>query len=109
MKRVANFLATLAVPFAATAGCIGPVIMGECKGQIVQSDTHPQGPSNTPPAAPGFYYDKRGTNAEQQNPGSVNPFTGRDAHDADMNAENRARCYQRRDALAQRGVFINCP
>ncbi|HWR76513.1 MAG TPA: hypothetical protein VN283_04805 [Thiobacillus sp.] len=89
MKRVMLFLVALAIPIAASAGCIGPVIMGECKGQIVQWDTHPQGPFDTPPAAPGFYYDKRGTNAEQQNPGSVNPFTGRDAHDADLDAGRR--------------------
>lgn len=111
MKRAAVFLflATCALPCAATAGCIGPVIMGECQGLIVPWDTHPQGPSNMPPAPPGFYYDKRGTMAEQLNPGSINPFTGRDAHDADWNAEYRARCHERKNALARRGIFINCP
>ena len=84
MGRIAIILITLWTPFPAFAGCIGPVIMGECKGQSVQWDTHPQGPSNTPPPGPGFYYDKRGTNAEQENPGTINPFTGRDAHDANM-------------------------
>jgi hypothetical protein len=101
--------AILAIPLSAWAGCSGPVIMGECKGQIVPFDTHPQGTSNTPPAAPGFYYDKRGTNAEQVNLGSVNPVTGRDAHDADLDADNRARCNQRSDLLARQGIFIKCP
>lgn len=109
MKLAPLAFVLLAAPLFAYAGCIGPVIMGECTGQIVQWDTHPQGTSNTPPAAPGFYYDKRGTNAEQQNPGSVNPFTGRDAHDADMDAERRMRCYQNRDAAMQRGIILNCP
>lgn len=109
MKRITLVLIALTAPISAYAGCIGPTIMGECKGQVVQWDTHPQGPTDTPPAAPGFYYDKRGTNAEQQNPGSVNPFTGRDAHDADMNAANRQRCYERRNRLSQQGIFINCP
>jgi hypothetical protein len=108
-RRAAIVFAILATPFGAMAGCIGPVIMGECKGQMVEWDTHPQGASNAPPPAPGFYYDKRGTNAEQINPGSVNPFTGRDAHDANVNANNRSRCYQHRDALARQGVFIKCP
>jgi hypothetical protein len=87
MKRISAVLFTCCLSFSAFAGCIGPVIMGECKGQVVQWDTHPQGPSRDPPAGPGFYYDKRGTNAEQENPGTINPFTGRDAHDADMGAQ----------------------
>ena len=97
------------MPITVSAGCIGPVIMGECKGQIVQFDTHPQGPSNTPPAAPGYYYDKRGTNAEQRNPGSVNPFTGRDAHDADMDARNLQKCYELRARKAKLGLYMTCP
>ncbi len=109
MRRTTLILIALTVPAAASAGCVGPTIMGECKGQIVHWDTHPQGQSDTPPAAPGFYYDKRDTNAERQNPGSVNPFTGRDAHDADMNASDRQRCFERRDKLLQQGIFINCP
>jgi len=87
MKRISIVLFVLCIPFSAFAGCIGPVIMGECKGQIVPWDTHPQGPSNEPVAGPGFYYDKRGTNAEQKNPGTINPFSGRDANDADMNVQ----------------------
>lgn len=109
MKHAALFLAALTMPIAVSAGCIGPVIMGECQGQAVQWDTHPQGPSNTPPAAPGYYYDKRGTNAEQLNPGSVNQFTGRDAHDADMDASNRQRCYEQRARKAQLGLYMTCP
>jgi hypothetical protein len=106
MKRITLVLIALTAPISAYAGCIGPTIMGECQGQIVQWDTHPQGPSGTPPALPGMPYDKRGTDAEQQNPGSVNQFTGRDAHDPDMDAERRMRC---RNAAMQRGALINCP
>lgn len=82
MKSTFVALIILCAPFPVFAGCIGPIIMGECKGQSVPFDTHPQGPSQTPP--PGFYYDKRGTSEERKNPGAINPFTGRDANDADM-------------------------
>jgi len=110
MRRLSialHFIA-LTAPTLAFAGCIGPVIMGECQGQVVQWDTHPQGASNVPPAPSGFYYDRRGTDVEQMNPGAVNQSTGRDAHDVDMDAANRARCNERRVRLMQQGVFINC-
>lgn len=42
----------------ANAGCIGPVIMGECKGQVVPWDTHPnvrdREPSPAPPDSTGI-------------------------------------------------------
>jgi hypothetical protein len=109
MRQKVWIVIALGMPLSAVAGCIGPVIMGECKGEIVPWDTHPHGQSNNPPPAAGVYYDKRGTNAEQLNPGSVNPFTGRDAHDADMDAERRMNCYRKRDAALQRGIIIDCP
>lgn len=109
MRVITLAIAVLLSPNAAFAGCIGPVILGDCKGQIVEWDTHPQGPSHTPPATSGFYYDKRGTSAEQVNPGSINPFSGRDAHDADMDAQRRMRCYQQRDEAMQRGAIVSCP
>ena len=66
---------------SANAGCIGPVIMGECAGGEVPWDTHPDG-ERREEAPPGFYWDKRGTRDEQRYPGAINPFTGQDAHDS---------------------------
>lgn len=109
MKHLILVLLALVTSFNASAGCVGPVIMGECKGEIVPWDTHPLGQASTPAAPPGSFYDKRGTNAEQLNPGSVNPFTGRDAHDTDMDAERRMRCFQRREEQMRRGVIVTCP
>lgn len=40
MRRTAIFVAILAMPFAATAGCIGPSIMGECKGTVTPFNTN---------------------------------------------------------------------
>jgi len=44
MKKTASFAITAivlaAIPYAATAGCIGPVIMGECKGTVTPFDTN---------------------------------------------------------------------
>ena len=63
------------------AGCIGPVIMGECKGAVVPYDTHHDGISRQP-APYGYYYDKRGSQYARDHFGKVNPFTGFDPHDA---------------------------
>lgn len=104
MKEVALIIAAFMTPIASHAGCIGPTIMGECKGQIVQFDTHPQGPSGTPPPPPGMVYDKRGTGAEQSNPGSVNPFTGQDVHDPVLNTDSQNRC--RKNSIYSGG--LNC-
>ncbi len=69
---------------SARAGCIGPVIMGDCKGQEVPWDTHEQvnqQPRADPPA--GFYWDWRSNQEEmQRQPNGINPFTGRDANDS---------------------------
>jgi len=74
-------ITTLWIPQAA-AGCIGPVIMGECKGQQVPWDSHPPGYQEKSPAPPGFYWDKRGTKSQKQHPEWINPFTGKDGHDS---------------------------
>jgi hypothetical protein len=65
------------------AGCIGPVINGECKGREVPWDTHPPGYQEERPAPPGFYWDHRGTKRQQKHPEWINPFSGRDQHDSD--------------------------
>lgn len=52
MKRLIVPLLAIVFPYAATAGCIGPVIMGECQGAITQFDTDGgmQQPSGPPPS-----------------------------------------------------------
>jgi hypothetical protein len=63
-------------------GCIGPVIMGDCKGTTVPWDTHPSGYQERQPAPPGFFWDRRGSETERRHPEWINPFTGRDGHDS---------------------------
>ncbi len=63
-------------------GCIGPIIMGVCKGQLVPFDTHQDGKIRQD-APPGFFWDRRGSEEERKNPQSINPFTGRDGNDSD--------------------------
>lgn len=74
--------AGLYIAAPAQAGCIGPVIMGECEGSEVPWDTHPNGYEEPRPASPGFYWDKRGTKVQADHPEWVNPLTGRDPHDS---------------------------
>jgi len=89
-----TLIALLLIAPTAHAGCIGPVIMGECKGSTVPYDTHPytmQTPGAMPvlPAPPGMYWDHRpellnptGNMLQQiQRWNTINPFTGRDPHD----------------------------
>ena len=38
MKYMATFLFAVILPHSAFAGCIGPVIMGECKGTVTPFD-----------------------------------------------------------------------
>jgi hypothetical protein len=65
----------------ANAGCIGPVIMGECEGQDVPWDTRL--PSEQHPAPPaGSRWDWRGTQEQRQPPNEINPFTGHDPQDS---------------------------
>lgn len=66
---------------AAHAGCTGPTIMGVCYGASTEYDTHGDGQIR-PSAPPGFFFDKRGTADEENFPGAIDPFTGRDAHDS---------------------------
>lgn len=68
------------------AGCEGVTIMGVCHGTEVPYDTHADGEIRQDAPA-GFYYDKRGSRDEEDYPGSVNPFTGRDANDSDWSGE----------------------
>src|SRR5690349_878711 len=92
MKRALLVLVgmLLGVP-SVNAGCIGPEIMGVCQGQEVPYDTHPDGQIRQD-APPGFFYDKRGTRDEERYPGSVNPFTGKDANDSSwMNQQQPQR------------------
>lgn len=70
------------------AGCIGPIIMGECKGSLVKWDTHPFDYQENNPAPAGFHWDKRGTKIQDDHPEWVNPFTGRDAHDSNWFQNN---------------------
>jgi hypothetical protein len=88
--KIATLLALGALSSTAWAGCIGPVIMGECQGSSVPWDTHPAGVPASPQPPAGFYWDHRPELAAPaaENPWqwmnrqqSVNPFTGRDAHD----------------------------
>lgn len=65
-----------------SAGCIGPIIMGECKGSVVEWDTHPLDYKESYPAPAGFHWDKRGAEIQDKHPEWINPFTGRDAHDS---------------------------
>jgi hypothetical protein len=74
-------LAALLLSPAVHAGCIGAVIMGECQGSSVPWDTHQEG-YRTNQSPPGFYWDKRSLPQQQRQPGAVDPFTGRDAHDS---------------------------
>jgi len=39
MKRTTLIFIALVAPTAASAGCIGPVIMGECKGTVTPFET----------------------------------------------------------------------
>ena len=81
MRTTIIFLTAILFSPSIYAGCIGPVIMGECKGQSVKWDTHAG--QNNKQAPAGTYYDKRGTTHQQENFNDVNPYTGRDAHDSD--------------------------
>jgi hypothetical protein len=82
-------LVLLAGTGVAKAGCIGPVIMGECKGQDVPWDTHEPGTEHPDPPA-GSYWDWRGTTEQQRYPENVNPFTGRDPNDSQWFDQGRA-------------------
>lgn len=68
--------------------------MGECQGTTTAWDTHAPGYQPAQPAPPGFYYDNRGLPLEQQQPGAVNPFTGRDAHDANQDHTTYGRMHR---------------
>lgn len=74
----------------AQAGCIGPVIMGECKGADVPWDTHPLGRQHPEPPA-GAQWDWRGTKEQRQHPNEINPFTGHDPQDSHWLNQNRGR------------------
>lgn len=39
MKHIVLALVILAMPLVASAGCIGPVIMGKCEGTVTQFET----------------------------------------------------------------------
>jgi hypothetical protein len=80
---------------AAQAGCIGPVIMGECKGQDVPWDTHPPGEQHTEPPA-GSQWDWRGTHEQRQHPNEINPFTGHDPQDSHWLRQNEEQDSHRR-------------
>lgn len=71
--------AILVLASAAGAGCIGPVILGECTGQPVPWDTHPDsariGRQSLPPGA---YWDRRSDSEHRRH---SDPHTGRDPHD----------------------------
>ena len=84
-----GFVGILSAP--ASGGCIGPVIMGQCEGQSVPWDTHVPAYREERPAPPGFYWDKRAVPVDLQEPGAVDPFTGRDAHDSDWYRSTRER------------------
>ena len=77
MRSFLAILALLATSVDIQAGCIGPVIMGKCEGEVVEWDTHPNGFKQAPTAFP---HDRRGTPQDQR--GWVDPDTGIDAHDA---------------------------
>ena len=62
MKKTASFAAAAfvlaAVPYAAMAGCIGPVIMGECQGTVTPFETNAgvqQPPSQPESLRPNVY------------------------------------------------------
>ena len=74
-------LAILVSTNAASAGCIGPTIMGRCEGQEVPWDTHPLGGQHPEPPA-GFEWDWRGTQEYLRQPENFDPFSGHDPHDS---------------------------
>ena len=74
-------LAIVMTAITAEAGCIGPVIAGECEGGDVPWDTHTD--CQIRQDAPiGTFWDKRGTEDAEDFPNAINPFTGQDAHDS---------------------------
>ena len=73
--------AMLAPLSPANAGCVGPVIMGQCHGSEVPWDTHAD-PKDRLPDPGVFVRDKRGTDVQRKHPEWINPFTGEDAHDS---------------------------
>ncbi len=74
---------------SASAGCIGPVINGQCEGQAVPWDTHPPQEQHPDPPA-GFQWDWRGTAEQQRHPTEIDPFTGRDPHDSQWHQRQNA-------------------
>lgn len=82
IRLIAVVIAAALAASPASAGCIGPVIMGECKGSEVPWDTHPPGYEEDRAAPPGFHWDKRGTRTQERHPEWVDPFTGQDPHDS---------------------------
>ena len=81
-------LVIAAIAGIAEAGCIGPVIMGKCQGQQVPWDTHTAAPKHPNPP-PGFYWDWRGTSEARKHWDSVDPLTGKDAHDSQWSEPDR--------------------
>ncbi len=74
----------------AGAGCIGPVIAGECKGAVVEWDTHPQRDRH-PDAMGGSYFDWRGSaDQRQRHWQDIDPDTGRDANDSQWGQPSHA-------------------
>ena len=64
---------------SAQAGCIGPVIMGECTGQAVPWDTHQDAVEvQRPSPPPGWHIDRRGNPEHERH---SDPQTGHDPHD----------------------------
>lgn len=86
MRRTLGLtIATLLFATESLAGCIGPVIMGQCSGGEVPWDTSQPVPGRQrePDAGPGFHWDRTNDRAYQRaNPDSVDPFNGKSAHDS---------------------------
>ena len=90
MKAAATALAFCAVSLNTWAGCLGPVIMGQCQGTTTPRDTHPAGTPPSPQPPPGTSWDHRSELSQPANGNllqwtirqqSINRFTRRDTRD----------------------------
>lgn len=103
MKTVLAIGFVLLLGTPAIAGCIGPIIMGHCKGREVPWDTHSlagQRPHRDPPA--GFYWDWRSDRGEMNRiPNAINPFTGHDANDSTYGSQRQAPASAPEDRIGE--------